>query len=409
MSKLKKQLLLFSIVGLLCSCSSKELTKTIVLPEQKPDQLDSAIINLQNIKEYSYEVDVEAGEIGKIALDVQGNLCLVRKIEEQYEYQKINLDTKEVIYSLPMKESIISQIILSPNGRYVAYEKFEQNQIQLHLFSIEKGTTELLGEWEEGTKLFNYQWSSDGTVLFAWPDYVSEVYDDWWIYRYEVGIEHETVLKTKVKVGGNGCFRRYLSSNENGSQIFVRTVYENEYRNTPDMESYAVTGKQKQINENENNEQRKENEIERGSINFILDFESDNRIQLRDLPNDIDYPFQYTKEGLFIQDQSEKLCLITNLLEEPQKLEILDVRDTSTFICKNGDHIFLIEQQSYSKLQLAGIRMQHGTPNQQQVLYKDIPGDCANMFIVNDDKTILLQSYTILDDKYLVTVTSLEY
>lgn len=362
------------LFGMLCGCGEAEKTKTIILPD-KSGNLNSGAINIQNIQEYSYKgTPVESGNI---TLNERGNLCLIVPLEKVgYEFQEITLSDKQVVHRIPIKGTSIANIQLAPGGRYVSYEIIEKEAQQLIALETEEERSIVLHHWKDLDQLYMYQWSGDGSILFSWEDGLNQDSINWHIHQYHLGnnfleSESESLLE------GSGNAWRQVLPNYDGSQVFVRERY--------------VYG---------------------GEANWLFWPNTEDNVYPLYTPSEINWAVKFSQKGLYAADVEGNLCLITNLLGKPEEKTAIPFDNMALEICEKGDHIFLIEKDSTGKAQLVGIRIQNGVVVEEQVLYKNIDADVADIAISQDDKTVLMQNCKYLDledDSCLFTVTVLEY
>lgn len=390
-------------ISLLCGCGMKEVSKTIVLPEENREEAENGSIEIKDIHEYTYEGN--GNELGYIAWDQEDedSLWIVRDAGADtgmhaYYAQKIDMDTKEILENILLDEREISNGQIAPGGKYISFETWEESMIGLVIFKTSEQEATVLREWEDATEMPCYAWSGDGTKFFSWTDgnYCKQnPYQDWSICRYDM----ETGEKIEIQFEGNEYFWRTVVPNRDGSKVYITENGMEQSRNTLDMvmeENSAEDGTARTV-----------------ALHRILDMNTQEICNLGDQLTEMAFPMFDTEAGLIAKDRDDHIVLYQDLTTSPAKKDLLtlDYMNAEVFACEQGDHIFLVEgDQDNRYMQVVGMQIEDGEVTGQQVLYKGIAGNDATVAIHPMDHAVAIQSSDYIEnDRWRITITVLEY
>lgn len=395
----------------LCGCAPREIEKTVALPEKEEEK--DAGIHIKSIQEYSYNghsedvVYLSWGEAGS------KTVYMLKREEDGYEYQMIDAEKMKTVKSIFVDERDVSAAKISPGGRYIAYEVTSEKDVQLIVFFTEDATRRVLGEWDLVKDAYTFEWSDDGTKLFAWEigdNYAKDPYEDWHITRYDVeGMQTGSkdslpAEKCEFVMDGTGYGWRSVLPNADGSEAYVREEHED----------YAVGGaKEEGYAENETNVNEERPMGGKGAESWLLMPDTGEKKKLEEFSSDALYPVKYTKTGLFVKDTEGNLLLVESIRDRPAVKELCKTYDEIVNICENGDHLFLLEwmNSSLTHYQISGARIEDGQMKARQVLYKSQEGEGVDEFQIVDDGMIVIldRRYFEGGDRHTFNIMMLEY
>lgn len=400
-----------------CGCAPHETEKTVALPEKKLEE--NVGIHIKNIQEYSYNghsedvVYLSWGEAGT------KTAYMLKRAEDGYEYHLVDVEKKEVLKSTFVDDRNISAAEIAPGGKYIVYEAVSETDVQLIVFFAEDGTRQVLEKWDVMNDAYTYEWSDDGTKIFAWElgdNYAKDPYEDWHIIRYDVGgakkeDEKLTVEKCDFLMKGTGHGWRSVLPNADGSEVYVREEHEDYVVGGAKEEGYIEN--EEDVNRESVNKSEERPPGGKGAESWMLVPDTGEKKKLEEFSPDAVYPVKYTKAGLFASDTDGNLLLVENIRNEPAVNELCKTYDELISICENGDHLFLMEwmDNSLTHYQLSGVRIEDGQLKTRQVLYKSRDGEGIDeCHIVNDSMVVLLdRRYFEGGDRHTFNITMLEY
>ncbi len=390
---------------LLCGCGQQEITKIIALPELESKE-ESSGIAIKDLRKYVYDGHTEDmlwmswGESGS-------DIAYMLHLEEQgYMYQKIDVKTKQILNETFVDDRVLSNVHISPGGRYIAYEveAYEaEEESSLILFIPENGKKLVLCRWKGSHETYSYTWSADGTKLFSWQngdDYEKEPDADWSVTCYSIQAakandeEKNRVVKNEISMKSKGYAWRSVLPNKDGSKVYVREEYET-FSDSKKAEKRVPLP-------------MAEEKISAG--NWLLTPETHEKKKLPEYSEEAVNPVKYTKAGLYFRNEEGNLMLVENIEKKSAAKELFNTVNKETYICEDGDHIFLIEwRDNMESLQLSGIRMVKGNPSAKQTLYKEAYQNTEIYLNADDTAIVIWGSEYLGEDRYSFKITELEY
>lgn len=406
---------------ILCGCSQKEIVKTISLPEKKHTERDSQGINIQSIKEYSYEGHTEDQLWLEWGNPDSDTVYMLEYGDKGYTYQKIDIRTKKTVSETFVDDRMIFNVQIAPGGRYISYEAETAAGAtpELMLFLADEGKRIVLREWDECLQGFSYVWSDDGTRLFSWQngdDYAFLPDNNWSVTCYDMETLNKDskgtlfVEKREIVMDGDSYAWRHVLPNADGSKVYVREEYEtfSDSKNGEYLDNPSAKEKMMQENNVEKEPTETKNR-QKPANNWILIPDNLEKKKVEEYAKEPICPVKYTKKGLYFQDEAGKLYLVENI-EKPSAAELFSVSSKEICICSEGDHLFFVEwTDSMQTLQLSGVRMDGIKPTAKQILYKK---NCegADYYVAADDSALVLKEYGYLEnDKNFYHITELRY
>lgn len=406
-------LLAASVLG---GCGYREQDKTIVLPTTEYQMADSGKFRIDHIQEYAGRGD--SGEVLCMALGEPGTdtLYLLKKEQERYLYQTIDISEDTVRSSILMEERAMANIRIAPGGRYLSYEVQEGDETILVVFFPAQGTRLVLHIWEDPEEIFSYVWSDDGTKLFSWQSGdTGNPYGEWQVTRYGMetgpdGSFQSTAVQFQMR--GNGRAWRSVLPNADGSEVYVRdqvSVFSDslwEERDTGEEGDQAHSGSGTNIEAAWGESQ--------DTGNWLLFPDTARAMELPEYSEESVYPVRYTPAGLFVQEENGTLYLIRDIRSQPVKKELASGNpgsfDPVPYVCANGDHVFLMEWINYSMYQIRGLRILNGEADGQPVvLYRDNYESMVQLTVVEDRAVVFWGDEYSGNGAYRYKVTILEY
>lgn len=406
-------LLAASVLG---GCGYREQDKTIVLPTTEYQMADSGKFRIDHIQEYAGRGD--SGEVLCMALGEPGTdtLYLLKKEQESYLYQTIDISEDTVRSSILMEERAMANIRIAPGGRYLSYEVQEGDETSLVVFFPAQGTRLVLHIWEDPEEIFSYVWSDDGTKLFSWQSGdTGNPHEEWQVTRYGMetgpdGSFQSTAVQFQMR--GNGRAWRSVLPNADGSEVYVRdqvSVFSDSLWEEREM---GEEGDQARSGSGTNIEAAWGEGQDTG--NWLLFPDTARAMELPEYSEESVYPVRYTPAGLFIQEENGTLYLIRDIRSQPVKKELASGNpgsfDPVPYVCANGDHVFLMEWINYSMYQIRGLRILDGEADGQPVvLYRDNYESMVQLTVVEDQAVVFWGDEYSGNGAYRYKVTILEY
>ncbi len=398
---------------ILSGCRQKNITKTVTLPGIQKEEGDLGI-TIRDMQSYIYDGHSEDMVWMAYGEPDQGICYMLRLTDKGYIYQKIEMKTGKFLKETFVEDRMISNVQISPGGRYISYET--DDETELVLFAPEKEEKLMLHEWEDGSESYAYTWSDDGTVLFSWQNgdnYEKEPDAEWLVTRYDIekafagGKKEHKVLRHEIRMKnkeGRLWSWRSVLPNADGSKVYVREEYE----------TFSDSKKNETYSNNENEEpgtsrQTAENE-KINAQNWLLIPDELRKEKLPEYSEEAVFPLKYTKAGLYYQNEEGMLCLAESLEEKPAVRELFNIANKETVICGNGDHIFVVEwRDNMEYIQISGAGMKNDKYTATQVLYKEAYQN-ANLSISADDRSLVVWGNEYLGkDRNSFKITELEY
>lgn len=383
----------------------EEQTRTILLPpieNQAKGQEELYISHMQEYDGRDYSGDAICVEWGEPGTDL---LYLLKTGDDSYLYQTIDTRTDTVINSIVLEEGsmTLSNISISPGGKYLAYESGEDGQEkELVLFSAERNKREVLHAWKDTGEIFSYIWSDDGNRFFSWQSGDTiDPYADWAVTCYETEWAPDNSFlnaKTQCLMKGGGYSWRIVLPNADGSQVYVRE----QFRAFGD----SVTDEEQINADYESGSQ--------DSRNWIFLPDTAKVEELPEYSREPVWPVKFTPAGLYIQEGSGALCLIENVRSQPVRKELFPGDPGKLppvpYICENGDHVFFLEWPEDSLYQISGVRIVDGEADGKPVvLYQDNYENLIGITVLRDQAVTFWGKETLDTGWHRYKATMLEY
>lgn len=372
--------------AVLSGCGVGEQDKTIVLPPLENQVMDSEKFRFAHIQQYIGSGNAEnvlCLAWGGVGTDM---LCLLKKEDGRYVYQAIDTREDTVLSSVFVDDRSLANVSIAPGGGYLSYEVQDGEEMNLIVFCPSQGIRQILHRWQGQEENFSYIWSDDGAMLFSWQNGDSgDAYKEWRVTRYEMETAPEegfgyTVVSFQMK--GNGRAWRSVCPNADGSEIYVR----------------------EQLSAFDSNM----------SYNWLLLSDTATVEALPEYSKTPACPIRYTQAGLFVQEESGDIYLIEDIRSQPVKTKLVSGNEGTyapfTYVCANGDHMFLMEWINYSMYQISGARIVDGkVDGQPVVLYNDNYESLNEIKIVSDQAVVFWGEEFLENNGYRYKVTVLRY
>lgn len=411
-------LILCLVCGTTSACGSKEVTKVIVLDE-KGDKSGENEYSVKNIKEYFYEGI--CGDENWIAWEEDAeNIYNLKKSDDGYEYRKIDMGRRKVVskLSLSIEESdVIKNAKIAPGGKYIAYEKKYETDMELFLYYVESDELFFIYSADE----IEFEWSGDGKKLFysvienvAGRQNDSEIAmekkqdsDMWSLHCWDT--DSRRAVTDLINIGDMGRKKTILPSRD-GLQIYIFNE-ERTGEGTMDwfitLDENFVYNKTKSFTDSS---EESDDTIETSMYsNKIL---SINQKRTIELPTKITRPLKYTEAGFYAQGNDGNIYLVTNLLKKPNiKMVAKAAEGEQIYICENGNHIFEIKHEDgEEQFEIHSLFLKNGGVVKNNLLYKDNYRSWTDAIVSMDDSAIMIKSCEYFgEEKYSMKIIALEY
>ncbi len=374
------------MAAVLSGCSAGEQDKTIVLPPLENQVMESEKFRFDHMQQYiggGYAENVICLAWGDPETDV---LYLLKKEDGRYVYQTIDTREDIVLSSIFVDDCSLANVSIAPGGRYLSYEVQDGEEMNLIVLCPSQGIRQILHRWEDQEETFSYIWSDDGTMLFSWQNGdTGDNYKEWQVTRYEMETDQKDdfgYIVVSFQMKGNGRAWRTVCPNADGTEIYVR-------------EQLSTFGSSM-------------------SYNWLLLSDTATVEALPEYSKTPACPIRYTRAGLFVQEESGDIYLIKDIRSQPVKTKLISgnegTYDPFTYVCANGDHMFLVEWVNYSMYQISGARIVDGkVDGQPVVLYNDNYESLNQIKIVRDQAVVFWGEEFLENNGYRYKVTVLRY
>lgn len=374
------------LAAVLSSCGVGGQDKIVVLPPLENQVTDSEKFRIDHIQQYiggGYAENVLCLAWGDPGTDM---LYLLKQEDVGYVYQAIDTREDTVLSSIFVDDRLLANVSIAPGGEYLSYEVQNGEEMNLIVLCPSQGIRQILHRWEDQEETFSYIWSDNGTMLFSWQNGdTGDTYKEWQVTRYEMETDPEEgfgYIVVSFQMKGNGHAWRIVCPNADGSEICVR-------------EQASALGSSM-------------------SYNWLLLPDTAAVEELPEYSKTPACPIRYTQAGLFVQEESGDIYLIEDIRSQPVKTKLISgnegAYDPFTYVCANGDHMFLVEWVNHSMYQISGVRIVDGKVDGQPVaLYNDNYESLNQIKIVGDQAVVFWGEEFLENNGYRYKVTVLRY